>query len=191
MCSTPAPRWKTARSSPAAAASCASQRSAIRSGSRSAALTKPPSRSSLPASRCATTSDTAPSAPRRPCCSAYCERASGQSKPKRPQSKGSNRATLPDSRLRRRNLRTARPCSEMNVEAIKSYYLELQSRIVAALEQLDGLAFRRDGWERSEGGGGSSCLIEEGHLFERGGVNFSHVAGTRLPPSASAGRPEL
>ena len=79
----------------------------------------------------------------------------------------------------------------MKIEAVKEYYLDLQARIVARLEELDGLAFRRDGWERPEGGGGSSCLIEEGHLFERGGVNFSHVTGTRLPPSASAARPEL
>ena len=79
----------------------------------------------------------------------------------------------------------------MKIEAVKEYYLDLQASIVARLEALDGLAFRRDSWERPEGGGGSSCLIEEGHLFERGGVNFSHVTGTRLPPSASAARPEL
>jgi coproporphyrinogen III oxidase len=79
----------------------------------------------------------------------------------------------------------------MRIEEVKEYYLELQAGIVANLEELDGLAFRRDGWERPEGGGGKSCLIEEGHLFERGGVNFSHVTGSRLPPSASATRPEL
>ena len=56
---------------------------------------------------------------------------------------------------------------------------------------LDGNAFRRDAWHRAEGGGGLSCLIEEGRLFERGGVNFSHVMGNALPPSASANRPEL
>jgi len=79
----------------------------------------------------------------------------------------------------------------MKIEEVKEYYLTLQARIVGKLEELDGLAFRRDHWERPEGGGGSSCVIEEGHLFERGGVNFSHVTGTRLPPSASAARPEL
>jgi len=79
----------------------------------------------------------------------------------------------------------------MDVGAIKEYYVGLQSRIVARLEALDGTPFRRDGWERPEGGGGLSCLVEEGKLLERGGVNFSHVMGGRLPPSASASRPEL
>ncbi|MGC2520551.1 MAG: oxygen-dependent coproporphyrinogen oxidase [Burkholderiales bacterium] len=79
----------------------------------------------------------------------------------------------------------------MNPDSVKSYLLELQNRIVAALEQLDGSAFRRDRWERPGGGGGESRIIEEGGLFERGGVNFSHVSGEQLPPSASAARPEL
>ena len=75
--------------------------------------------------------------------------------------------------------------------AVKAYLTALQSRIVTTLEELDGIPFRRDGWERPEGGGGLSMLTEEGHLFERGGVNFSHVMGNRLPPSATASRPEL
>ena len=79
----------------------------------------------------------------------------------------------------------------MHPTAVRDYLADLQSRIVERLEQLDGLPFRRDGWERAEGGGGVSCLIEEGRLFERGGVNFSHVTGTRLPPSATAARAEL
>ena len=56
------------------------------------------------------------------------------------------------------------------------------------MESLDGGRFRRDAWTRAEGGGGISCLIEDGALFERGGVNFSRVQGTRLPASASAAR---
>ena len=60
-----------------------------------------------------------------------------------------------------------------------------------ALEQLDGLPFAADSWERAEGGGGVTRVIEDGKLFERGGVNFSHVSGGRLPPSASASRPQL
>ena len=79
----------------------------------------------------------------------------------------------------------------MNAEAVRTYLTDLQNRIVARLTELDGLDFHRDSWQRDAGGGGTSCVIENGHLFERGGVNFSHVMGERLPPSASAGRPEL
>ncbi len=75
--------------------------------------------------------------------------------------------------------------------SVKAYLLDLQARIVLALEQLEGQPFLRDAWQRPEGGGGISRVIEEGHVFERGGVNFSHVTGARLPPSAAAGRPEL
>jgi len=75
--------------------------------------------------------------------------------------------------------------------AIKAWLLDLQARIVHDLEQVDGKPFLRDAWERPEGGGGISRLIEEGNVFERGGVNFSHVMGAALPPSASAVRPEL
>ena len=56
---------------------------------------------------------------------------------------------------------------------------------------MDGKRFRRDEWERPEGGGGLSCVIEEGNVFERGGVNYSHVFGGGLPASATAARPEL
>src|ERR1035441_9617202 len=79
----------------------------------------------------------------------------------------------------------------MNSSAVKDYMLALQRRIVAALEILDGKPFREDRWDRPQGGGGISRVIEEGKLFERGGVNFSHVQGSGLPPSASASRPEL
>ena len=79
----------------------------------------------------------------------------------------------------------------MNIEAVKTYYLDLQSHIVSTLEALDGHAFLRDAWERPHGGGGASCVVEQGQLLERGGVNFSHVMGGQLPPSASASRPEL
>ena len=62
------------------------------------------------------------------------------------------------------------------------YFTDLQSRIVGRLEAIDGAPFRRDEWQRTEGGSGTSCILEEGKVFERGGVNFSHVKGERLPP---------
>jgi coproporphyrinogen III oxidase len=74
---------------------------------------------------------------------------------------------------------------------IKTFLTELQELIVERLEQVDGKRFRRDGWVRPEGGGGLSCVMEEGNVLERGGVNFSHVFGDKLPPSASANRPQL
>ncbi|MFZ2628225.1 MAG: oxygen-dependent coproporphyrinogen oxidase [Rugosibacter sp.] len=79
----------------------------------------------------------------------------------------------------------------MDTTAVHAYFTGLQERIVAALENFDGQPFRRDAWQRPEGGGGVSRLIEEGDFFERGGVNFSHVTGTALPASATAHRPEL
>lgn len=79
----------------------------------------------------------------------------------------------------------------MDVAAVKNYLLDLQNRIVACFEKIDGKIFRRDSWDRPDGGGGISALVEEGNVLERGGVNFSHVTGGNLPPSASVSRPEV
>lgn len=78
-----------------------------------------------------------------------------------------------------------------DISAARGYFTGLQQRIVAGLEAEEGQGFRRDSWTRPEGGGGVSCLIEDGNVFERAGVLFSHVSGENLPPSASASRPEL
>jgi len=79
-----------------------------------------------------------------------------------------------------------------DVAAVKSYLLALQDSICAALEQEDGGGqFRTDEWTRPEGGGGRTRILTEGAVFEKGGVAFSHVRGTKLPPSATAHRPEL
>lgn len=79
----------------------------------------------------------------------------------------------------------------MNSIAVRQFLLGLQETIVAGLSALEGDAFRSDAWERSQGGGGITRILEEGKVFERAGVGFSHVHGDRLPPSASAARPEL
>ncbi len=79
----------------------------------------------------------------------------------------------------------------MDFNAVKEYFLRLQEHIVEGLQHADGKNFLHDSWQRPEGGGGISCVMEEGNVLERGGVNFSHVMGDKLPPSASAGRPEL
>jgi len=78
-----------------------------------------------------------------------------------------------------------------DTKAVKTFFLGLQERIVAGLEAVDGQAFKRDEWQRPAGGGGISRIIEEGNVFERGGVMFSHVTGDGLPSSASASRPNI
>jgi len=79
----------------------------------------------------------------------------------------------------------------MNPGAVRAYLTGLQETIVSRLEALDGGKFIRDEWKRPEGGGGISRLLEDGNLLERGGVGFSAVTGTKLPPSATAHRPEI
>jgi len=81
--------------------------------------------------------------------------------------------------------------ASVDAGAVRTWLLSLQSSIVAGLEGLDGQPFRTDAWERPGGGGGVSRVIENGNLLERGGVLFSHVTGSALPPSASAQRPAL
>jgi coproporphyrinogen III oxidase len=76
-------------------------------------------------------------------------------------------------------------------QAVHEYFSGLQERIVSALEVVDRKGFIRDSWQRPEGGGGTTCIVEDGQVFERGGVNLSRVAGRGLPPSATASRPEL
>ena len=78
-----------------------------------------------------------------------------------------------------------------DVAAVRACFLGLQATIVAALERVDGASFRRDEWVRDAGGGGGSMALENGNVFERAGVLFSHVGGDALPPSASAARPHL
>ncbi|MBC7185040.1 MAG: coproporphyrinogen III oxidase, partial [Marinobacter sp.] len=76
--------------------------------------------------------------------------------------------------------------------AVKQYLLGLQEAICSRLEAVDsGAAFIRDAWDRPEGGGGVSRVITEGNVFEKGGVNFSHVMGDTMPASATAHRPHL
>jgi len=80
----------------------------------------------------------------------------------------------------------------MDFHAVKSYLLGLQDSICQALEAEDAQAsFQQDQWEREEGGGGRSRVMADGAVFEKAGVGFSHVMGSKLPPSATASRPEL
>lgn len=80
----------------------------------------------------------------------------------------------------------------IEMERVRTYLRELQESIVTSISGMDGsINPRRDKWTREDGGGGLSIIVEEGVVFEKGGVNFSDVTGRRLPPSATAKRPEL
>lgn len=74
---------------------------------------------------------------------------------------------------------------------VSEFMKHLQDEISQALAELDGVGkFQEDSWERPEGGGGRSRVLREGAIFEQGGVNFSEVWGSKLPPSILANRPE-
>jgi coproporphyrinogen III oxidase len=75
---------------------------------------------------------------------------------------------------------------------VTQFMQELQDSICHGLEALDGGAkFQQDLWERPEGGGGRSRVIANGDLLEKGGVNFSAVFGSQLPPSILQQRPDV
>jgi coproporphyrinogen III oxidase len=59
-----------------------------------------------------------------------------------------------------------------------AYIQKLQDTITSKLEEVDGVAkFKEDNWKRTEGGGGRTRVIENGNIFEKGGVNISKVFG--------------
>jgi coproporphyrinogen III oxidase len=78
----------------------------------------------------------------------------------------------------------------LNPQSVLDYLQSLQAKIIEALELVDGKNFMQDSWNRPEGGGGTSCILEEGNVFERAGVGFSHVLGSKLPPAATVAHPE-
>jgi len=82
--------------------------------------------------------------------------------------------------------------TEVSAQSVKTYLLALQNSICKGLEsQEPSIRFEKDQWDRPEGGGGESRVMIGGQVFEQAGVNFSHVMGETLPPSATAARPEL
>lgn len=78
-----------------------------------------------------------------------------------------------------------------DINLVITYLRKLHDQISDQLEALDGQRFHRDTWQRPEGGGGESRVLSNGAIFEQAGINFSHVVGNQLPPSATAARPEL
>ena len=62
---------------------------------------------------------------------------------------------------------------------IESFFMSLQDSITTAMQTLDGEGtFTEDSWQRPGGGGGRSRVMQQGRLFEKAGVGFSHVWGT-------------
>ncbi|HIO53863.1 MAG TPA: oxygen-dependent coproporphyrinogen oxidase [Chromatiales bacterium] len=83
---------------------------------------------------------------------------------------------------------------DIDITLVRNYLLDLQDRICAGLEKEDGSGtFSEDQWDRDggEGGGGRTRVLNNGDVFEQGGVNLSHVYGDELPASATQARPEL
>ncbi len=84
------------------------------------------------------------------------------------------------------------------VASVSAYLKDLQARITAALEAVEGeggARFLADAWHKAPGealqGEGLTKIMENGRVFERAGCGFSHVRGPKLPPSATEHRPEL
>lgn len=81
--------------------------------------------------------------------------------------------------------------SQPDLKSVLDYLAHLQNDICNQLEKVDTTSFIEDTWTREEGGGGKSRVLRNGSIFEQAGVNFSHVAGNRLPKAATVQRPEL
>jgi len=82
--------------------------------------------------------------------------------------------------------------NQSEAAAVHGYLLDLQDRLCAALEEVDGEGrFREDEWTRPEGGGGRSRVLAGGAVFEQAGVGFSAIHGPAMPAAATAHRPEL
>ena len=83
----------------------------------------------------------------------------------------------------------------VDLTAVRSFLLGLQTRITTAIANVDGQPFVADSWQKAPGeplqGNGITQILEGGSVFERAGCGFSHVRGPKLPPSATQHRPEL
>lgn len=79
----------------------------------------------------------------------------------------------------------------MKIEAVTHYLMSLQDHLCQQLAQVDGHEFTEDLWQRAEGGGGRTRILQQGQVFEQAGINFSQVQGDHLPASATAQRPQL
>ena len=79
----------------------------------------------------------------------------------------------------------------VNKELVNDKFQSLQHKIIETIEMTESKTFLHDSWQRPEGGGGNTCILENGEVFERAGIGFSHVHGTQLPQSATDAHPEI
>jgi coproporphyrinogen III oxidase len=84
------------------------------------------------------------------------------------------------------------PEASPDIDKVKNYLMDLQDRICQQVGALDSEAsFDEDDWERAQGGGGRTRILQNGEVFEQAGVGFSHVFGDQLPPAATTQRSDL
>tara|TARA_B100000768_G_C11243359_1_gene360640 strand:+ start:509 stop:1417 length:909 start_codon:yes stop_codon:yes gene_type:complete len=81
--------------------------------------------------------------------------------------------------------------NEINKDLVRNYFTDLQLQLVEALELVDGNNFLVDSWQRKEGGGGTTSILENGNIFERAGIGYSCVTGSKLPKTATDAHPEV
>ncbi len=80
---------------------------------------------------------------------------------------------------------------EINKNVVKDYLTSLQAEIIESLQLVDGENFLIDSWQRKEGGGGTTSILEGGNVFERAGIGYSCVTGSKLPKSATDTHPQV
>ncbi len=83
-----------------------------------------------------------------------------------------------------------------DIQRVRDFLTDLQARICSALEQQEQIGhgtatFEIDDWQRPEGGGGRSRVLQNGTVIEKGGVMFSHINISKLPASATERHPAI
>ena len=80
---------------------------------------------------------------------------------------------------------------DSDIDKVRQYLQELQKNIISMAYEYDNKNFYEDSWSRDEGGGGITCVLQDGSCFDKVGVNFSDISGDQLPEAATNSRPEL
>lgn len=80
---------------------------------------------------------------------------------------------------------------DSDINKVRQYLQELQKNIISMAYEYDNKNFYEDSWSRDEGGGGITCVLQDGSCFDKVGVNFSDISGDQLPEAATNIRPEL